>query len=108
MSDTVERLRDWVDNPVGRNPAKAPCAEAAAEIERLRAGGCARNQRTTQWCAEASGANVRALRAEAQVAALREALAKIAGINELGVTNYDRGRQQWDFQAIARTALEEK
>lgn len=26
-----------------------------AEIERLRAGGCARDQRTTQYCAEAAG-----------------------------------------------------
>ena len=26
---------------------------AITEIERLRAGGCARGQRTTQWCAEA-------------------------------------------------------
>ena len=28
--------------------------EAAAEIERLRAGGCARDQGTTQYCAEAA------------------------------------------------------
>ena len=28
-------------------------ASAADEIERLRAGGCARDQRTTQFCAEA-------------------------------------------------------
>ena len=28
-------------------------AEAEAEIERLRAGGCARDQTTTQYCAEA-------------------------------------------------------
>ena len=32
---------------------------AEAEVERLRAGGCARDQKTTQWCAEAE-----ALRAE--------------------------------------------
>lgn len=37
MTDIVERLRDWANDPVGRNPAKAPCAEAADEIERLRA-----------------------------------------------------------------------
>jgi hypothetical protein len=29
------------------------CTEAADEIERLRAGGCVRDQRTTQYCAEA-------------------------------------------------------
>lgn len=37
MSDIVERLTDWARHPTGRNPASAPCAEAAAEIERLRA-----------------------------------------------------------------------
>lgn len=30
------------------------CTEAADEIERLRAGGCARDQRLTQYCAEAA------------------------------------------------------
>lgn len=37
MSDIVERLRDWASNSTGRNPANAPCADAADEIERLRA-----------------------------------------------------------------------
>ena len=32
---------------------RADLAAARAEVERLRAGGCARNQRTTQWCQEA-------------------------------------------------------
>ena len=36
MSDLVERLRDWASNSTGCNPANAPCAEAADEIERLR------------------------------------------------------------------------
>ena len=36
MSDIIERLRDWVSNSTGCNPANAPCAEAADEIERLR------------------------------------------------------------------------
>jgi hypothetical protein len=40
----------------GENAARL---KAEAEVERLRAGGCARDQRTTQWCAEAE-----ALRAE--------------------------------------------
>jgi len=34
--DLVARLRDWAAYPEGRNPAKAPCTEAADEIERLR------------------------------------------------------------------------
>lgn len=70
MSDIVERLRN--DQGVGINLTL--CREAADEIERLRAGGCARNQRTTQFCAEAVDANARAQRAEAQNAKLREAL----------------------------------
>ena len=37
MSDIVERLRDWASNSTGCNPSNAPCAEAADEIERLRA-----------------------------------------------------------------------
>jgi hypothetical protein len=214
VSDIVERLRAYAKDQGGWLNIDDTCEEAADEIERLRAGGCARNQRTTQFCAEASDAIARAKAAEAraveaerqlaaargalsgllqcpaiadgnhtepawyceetataerraraalsdapapvsgeddlrrqlaeanhrqarclhetaaalgpdysftidglpkaahhvagQLAAAREALAKIAGMNELGVTNYDRGRQQWYFQAIARAALEEK
>lgn len=33
--------------------ARAEAAAALAECERLRLGGCARGQTTTQWCAEA-------------------------------------------------------
>lgn len=53
-SDIVARLRvlasefptvnGWMDNE---------WKNAADEIERLRAGGCARDQQTTQFCAEA-------------------------------------------------------
>lgn len=78
MSDIVERLRGNGQRAYFGDGAIM--YDAAAEIERLRA----------------------------QVAGLREALAKIAGMNQLNVTNYDRGRQQWDFQAIASAALEEK
>ena len=64
MSDNiVKRLRDRKDIVLG---ADTDCAEAADEIERLRAGGCARNQRTTQFCAEASDAIARAKAAEAR------------------------------------------
>lgn len=48
--DIVERLRS------GTDWWKSDCAirmEAADEIERLRAGGCARDQTTTQFCAQA-------------------------------------------------------
>lgn len=57
MSDIVERLRDTAD---AFELAHAPhhlvlhMRAGAAEIERLRAGGCARDQGTTQYCAEAA------------------------------------------------------
>jgi hypothetical protein len=48
MSDIVDRLRAMA-GPIVPNV----CTEAADEIERLRVGGCVRDQRTTQYCAEA-------------------------------------------------------
>ena len=45
--DIVARLRNCDCIP------HCLCGEAADEIERLRRGGCARDQRTTQYCAEA-------------------------------------------------------
>lgn len=47
MTDIVERLRLLV-------PSNAFNAMSNAEIARLRAGGCARDQGTTQFCAEAA------------------------------------------------------
>lgn len=44
--------------------------EAADEIERLRAGGCARDQRTTQFCAES-------VELEKQVSLLEQTVSKI-------------------------------
>ena len=50
MADIVERLRDcWLGEPV-----QSLMEEAAVEITRLRAGGCARDQGLTQYCAEAA------------------------------------------------------
>jgi uncharacterized coiled-coil DUF342 family protein len=60
--DIVRRLRD-VDHPVSADFR----IEAAAEIERLRSNvGCARNQRSTQFCHEALDAqrDVETLKAE--------------------------------------------
>lgn len=74
MSDIVDRLRKIsgaIEAFADDNGAKVPAAymrEAADEIERLRAGGCARNQRLTQYCAEVPAA----------VLAEREACARIA------------------------------
>lgn len=44
----------------------------AAEIARLRAGGCARDQTTTQFCAEAAMLAKRVAELEAEVAAFRD------------------------------------
>ena len=59
-SDIVARLR-----LTGGLDARLLC-EAADEIERLRKGGCARDQTTTQFCAEAVAlqCEVERLRAE--------------------------------------------
>jgi hypothetical protein len=46
--ELVKRLRAMA-GPIVPNV----CTEAADEIERLRVGGCVRDQRTTQYCAEA-------------------------------------------------------
>ena len=46
---TVER-DNWYDACIR---AHTRIAELTAEITRLRSGGCAREQNTTQWCAEA-------------------------------------------------------
>jgi hypothetical protein len=60
VSDIVARLA--VHAVTGDGWTRADCAEAAAEIERLRGeltlyraeNGCTRGQRTTQWCGEAT------------------------------------------------------
>lgn len=54
--DIVARLRVWsvwLDERVRDTDAPNDLREAADEIERLRKGGCARDQTTTQFCAEA-------------------------------------------------------
>jgi hypothetical protein len=53
--DIVTRLRQLaLAMSEARFPAlEATAIQAADEIERLRNGGCARDQRTTQYCAEA-------------------------------------------------------
>lgn len=78
MTDIVERLREKIiaDAFEQRRIVDGELcerlmderADAADEIERLRAGGCARNQGLTQYCAEVSAA----------VLAEREACARIA------------------------------
>lgn len=54
---------------------------AQKEIDRLRAGGCARNQSTTQFCAEAVALQNEIDRLNAENTRLREALEKIAALD---------------------------
>ena len=88
MTDIVEGLRRLAERerPYGSLPDTLD--EAAAEIARLRAGGCARDQGTTQYCAEAA-------KLAAEIERLRAALRKI---------NVGEG---W-AALIARAALEGK
>jgi len=74
MSDIVERLRGTAD---AFELAQAPhhlalyMRVAADEIERLRAGGCARDQTTTKYCGEAA-------QMATEIERLRAALGKVA------------------------------
>lgn len=52
---------------------------AEAEVERLKAGGCARDQTTTQYCAEAVEAIARAKRAERELASIHAEAASALG-----------------------------
>jgi hypothetical protein len=53
-ADEIERLRvESAKLAASNHSYLSNYQEALAEIERLRAGGCARDQTTTQYCAEA-------------------------------------------------------
>jgi hypothetical protein len=72
-ADIVEILRATECDREPFTPAHVLCScrlanDAANEIERLRAGGCARDQTTTQYCAEvvARDAEIERLRAASQ------------------------------------------
>ena len=55
-NDIVARLRvwsDWLDERCPDTEVRNDLRAAADEIERLRKNGCARDQRTTQFCTEA-------------------------------------------------------
>jgi hypothetical protein len=72
--------------------------EAAKELDRLRAGGCARDQSTTQYCAEAA-------RLVEENERLRATLERIASWDEGSTVN---GTFDEPYSAkIARAALKE-
>jgi hypothetical protein len=68
-----------------------PADALRAEVERLKAGGCARDQGTTQFCAEA-------VALQAEKAKLREALHNLVSyvdLNECHHENTHRGGSIW-------------
>lgn len=91
-ADEIERLRarDLVPKALVKLralKAEAKLKEALTEIERLRAGGCARDQRTTQYCAEAVRIQaeierIRKERDEARLAYCREVLVLYGDVDE--------------------------
>ena len=96
MSDIVERLRFRADeNYEMLGNIHEPLLEAAAEIERLRAGGCARDQGTTQYCAEAA-------KLAAENERLRAALRSLVG----AVADHTSQKSIPDALREARAALE--
>jgi len=78
--DIVTRMRFWSETRNNQPTAwNIDCGQAADEIERLRRNtGCARNQRSTQFCAEA-------LDAQRDVERLREQL-RLANIDNFNTT----------------------
>ena len=97
MTDIVEWLRAYANRTTVIDIKRLD--EAAAEIERLRAGGCARDQGTTQYCAEA-----------AKLAAENERLR--AALRQVAAYKADDDEMDWadavlTMNAIARAALGE-
>jgi len=90
MQDITERI--WCDC----TDKHCDYREAVEEIKRLRAGGCARDQGTTQYCAEA-----------ARLAAENERLrAALEGISCMSVIAFHQVRDDmWPHQIAARAAL---
>lgn len=89
MSDAVDKARaldlDGIEARIEDegSPTLAQSRALLAEIRRLRAGGCARDQRLTQHCAEAAALDV-------EVARLRTALATAEGERDTIAKNADR------------------
>lgn len=109
MSDIAERLRGLADLfEAGDAPRHLVLhmRAGADEIERLRAGGCARDQGTTQYCAEVAmkDAEIASLLntladARTESMKLRAALEQI--VKPGGADDF------WQCYDIARAALEE-
>ena len=97
MNDIVERLRTIPRSGLPIGLTWNACDDAADEIERLRARGCARDQTTTQYCAEV-------IERDAEIEKLRAAL------REIKRRTKDAHPMTYvaDFWRIANEALGEK
>lgn len=76
---------------------------ALAECERLRLGGCARGQTTTQWCAEAVQMMTERDAARAEAARLREAHTELDTWARAEIT---RLRRLWTYMQEAAADIE--
>jgi len=104
MSSIVDRLRQMADLfEAQHSPHNLVLylRAAADEIERLRAGGCARDQSTTQYCAEAA-------RLAEENKKLRAALQTIADMTDYGTetATWRMTSAIHNANVIARAALE--
>lgn len=106
MADIVERLRDcWLGEPV-----QSLVEEAADEITRLRAGGCARDQGTTQYCVEAARLADKVGKLEAEAHSLTEETNRLrTAVQATATTLHETDRQSDRLRAEVerlRAALE--
>jgi hypothetical protein len=104
-TEEAEWLADWIEEEGGLSFKAAGLRSLAAErdalrveVERLKAGGCARDQGTTQFCAEA-------VALQAENARLREALREVRNKARTGRPPFMSTKT--DYFQIASAALGE-
>lgn len=68
-ADPNDTARDIADLPTALADAVAEIDRLTSEVDRLQAGGCARDQRTTQFCAEAVAKDAEIRRLTSELAA---------------------------------------
>jgi len=105
----IDRKPDATQVTINRETAE----EMLAEINRLRNGGCARDQTTTQYCAEAAGkdAEIERLRADLRLAVMSDS--ETCKVLEREVERLLKSRNRWakkynDLLAKHRAVLGEK
>jgi len=76
----LSRLRSIAGFLLVHHMDPSPVLRAVVEIERLRAGGCARDQGTTQFCAEAAAMSKEIERLRAENADLKHNVIAFCGV----------------------------